>query len=152
MSIVGHTPAPNIASQRLLERLLPERGREARAVVLLVAAPRVVDEHVEAAVVGLDARDERLDLRRVGVIADDADPGAAAGADLRRGVLDGAGHVVGARARARRAPGDVDRGAGLAEDGGDGGAGAAAGAGDEGDAVGEVGHARHHRAPARRVQ
>ena len=85
--------------------------------------------------VGLDAGDERLDLRRVGVIADDADPGAAAGADLGRGVLDGAGHVVGARARARGAPGDVDGGAGLPEDGGDGGAGAAAGAGDEGDAV-----------------
>jgi hypothetical protein len=30
----------------------------------------------------------RLDLRRVGVIADDADPGAAARADLGRGVLD----------------------------------------------------------------
>ena len=97
--------------------------------------------------VGVDARDERLDLRRVGVIADDADPGAAAGAGLRRGVLHGAGHVVGTRARARGAPADVDGGAGLPEDGGDGGAGPAAGAGDEGDAVGEVGHARHHRAP-----
>ena len=83
VSIVGHTPAPNIASQRRSQRLLPERRREARAVVLLVAAPGVVDQHVEAAVVGVDARDERLDLRRVGVIADDADPGAAARARPR---------------------------------------------------------------------
>ena len=84
VSIVGHTPAPNIASQRCCSGCSQNGAMNARAVVVLVAAPRVVDEHVEAAVVGADARDERLDLRRVGVVADDADPGAAAGASPRR--------------------------------------------------------------------
>ena len=125
----------------LLQRLLPERRGEGGAVVCVVAAPRVVDEHVEAAVVGGDARDERARPAPRSVWSHTTrDPGAAARGHRVGGVLDGARQVLGARARARRAPGDVDGGAALAEDGGDGSAGAAAGAGDEGDAVGEVGH------------
>ena len=65
----------------------------------------------------------RLDLRRVGVVAHDADAGAAARGHRVGGVLDGARHALGARARTRRAAGDVDRGAALAQDGGDGSAG-----------------------------
>jgi hypothetical protein len=65
-----------------VEIVLPELGVPPGEVV---AAPDVVDEDVEASLVGLDARYERLHLRRVEVVADDRHslPSSLAGASGR---------------------------------------------------------------------
>ena len=50
------------------KRRLPEGEKRDLAVVLLVAAPDVVDEQVQPIVIGGDAREDRFDLRVVAVV------------------------------------------------------------------------------------
>src|SRR5690606_24081946 len=84
----------------------PERRAE---VGELVAAPDVVDHDVELALLALDLRAERLDLRLDGVVDLYGDAAPSARADHLRGLLDG----LGARSRGGSAadapPGAVDR-------------------------------------------
>jgi hypothetical protein len=107
-------------------RLLPERATEVAHV--LVATPDVVDEHVEATVLGPHAVEERLDLRVARVVDVDGDALSAAGTAPCGRQLGGLGerlrHVlelaVPHRDRARRAsaggaPGRVDGRAALGE-------------------------------------
>src|SRR5205823_8979285 len=88
---------------------LPER----RLVIEreLIAAPRVVDEQIEAALVAPDPVEERLDLRVVRVVAADSDAGAAAGGQLGGGVVDRPGAAERGRLAADGAAGHVDGGA-----------------------------------------
>jgi hypothetical protein len=53
-----------------------------------IAAPHVVDQHVEAPFVALDAGHERLDLDRVGVVDAHGDAAAAQVAHELGGLLD----------------------------------------------------------------
>ena len=57
-------------AQASVEIVLPQLGVPAGEVI---AAPDVVDEDVEASLLGLDARHQPLHLRRVEVVADDGD-------------------------------------------------------------------------------
>ena len=111
----------------------------------LLAAPDVVDEHVEAALLGVDALDERLDLVGLEVVGRDGDAVAAGGRDELGGLLDRLRAVVLRAGGARAAAGAVDGGAGLAERDGDAAAGAAGRAGDERDRAFEVGRHDAHR-------
>jgi hypothetical protein len=55
-------------------RLLPEGGAEARPVELLVAAPDVVDEQVEAALFLREAGEQGFDLGVRRMVAANGDP------------------------------------------------------------------------------
>jgi hypothetical protein len=110
---------------------LPERRLEVERE--LVAAPRVVDEQVEPAVVVADPLEQRLDLRVVRVVAANGDACAAARGQLLRGVVDRAGTVERGRLAANGAAGDIDDRAFLAEDERDPLSAAAARTGDERD-------------------
>ena len=112
---------------------LPERGLVVERE--LVAAPRVVDEQVEPAVVSLDPLEEPLYLSVLRVVASDRDPGAAALRHLVGGVVDGAGPVEGRRLAADAPPSDVDGGALLAKHERDPLPATAASPGDERDAI-----------------
>jgi hypothetical protein len=93
---------------------LPERRLEVERE--LVAAPRVVDEQVEAAVLVADPLEQRLDLRVVRVVAANRDARTAAGGQLLSGVVDRAGSPERGRPSADGAAGDVDDCALLPED------------------------------------
>src|SRR5713226_2897295 len=67
---------------------VPERQRRVRRD--LIPAPRVVHQHVQAALRGTDAVEHRRRLRVIDVITADRDTGPAAGGDLLGGVLNGA--------------------------------------------------------------
>ena len=121
--------------QAVAEVVLPHRRVP---VEELLAAPDVVDEHVEPALLAVDALDERLDLVGLEVVGRHGDAGAAGLRDQLGGLLDRLGAVVLGAGGARAAAGAVDGGAGLAERDGDAAAGAAGGAGDEGDRAFEV--------------
>ena len=99
----------------------------------LLAAPDVVDEHVEPALLVVDAAHERLDLGGLEVVGRDGDALASGGGDELRRLLDRLRAVVLRAGGARAAAGAVDGGAGLAERDGDAAAGAAGRAGDERD-------------------
>jgi len=102
--------------QAAVEVVLPQRHVP---LDQLLAAPDVVDEHVEAALLGLDPRDERLHLRGDQMVDLDRDPIPARLADELGGLLDRLGAVVLRAPLAGRAPRAVDGRAGLAErDGG----------------------------------
>ena len=116
--------------QAVVEVVLPERRVELEQ---LLAAPDVVDEQVEPAVVGVDPLDERGDLRRVEVVDRDGDPLAAGRGDQLRGLLDRLRAVVPPSA-ARGCCGRCSRRcARLAERDRDAAPGAAGRAGDERD-------------------
>jgi len=102
-----------------------------------VPAPHVVDDYVEAGLLGADAGDEGRDVLGSAVVAPDRDAGAAGGGDQVGGVLDGLGAVHVGAGGAGGAAGDVDGGAGGAELGGDATPGAAGCAGHEGDLPGQ---------------
>ena len=92
-------------SQTVVEAVLPHRRVPLRQ---LLAAPDVVDQHVEAALLGVDALDERLDLRRLQVVDLGRDPGAACGVDELGGLLDRLRPVVLRAPVPRRSTGAVD--------------------------------------------
>ena len=106
-----------------------------------LAAPDVVDEHVEPALLLLDALDQRRDLLGHEVVGRDGDAAAAGLGDELGGLLDRLRAVVLRAGGARAAAGAVDGGAGLAERDGDPAPGAAGRAGDEGDLAIQGGHA-----------
>jgi hypothetical protein len=116
--------------QAAVEVVLPDRRVPLDE---LLAAPDVVDEQVEAAVLGLDAAHERLDLRRHEVVDVDGDALATRVGHELGGLLDRLRAVVLRAPLARRAPRAVDRRVGLAERDGRAAAGAAGGARDERD-------------------
>jgi hypothetical protein len=83
----------------------------------------VVDEHVETPLIGVDAREQRLDVFGLEVIHADGDAAAAARRHHLRRLLDGLG-AAGVRAGRRRviaraAPGAVNGGARFSEHAGD---------------------------------
>ncbi len=102
--------------QSLVEVVLPD-GR--LPVEEVLAAPDVVDQDVEAALLGVDPVDERLHLRRVQMVGGHGDAPAARLGDQVGGVLDRLGPVVLGAAGAGGAAGDVHRGARRAEFHGD---------------------------------
>ncbi|GAA3066719.1 hypothetical protein GCM10020000_58630 [Streptomyces olivoverticillatus] len=81
----------------------------------VVAAPHVVDQHVEPPLLPLDAPDELLDLLGHQVVGGHRDAGAARRRDQLRRLLDGLRPADLAAPLARRAPGRVHHGPGLAE-------------------------------------
>src|SRR4029453_18253260 len=93
---------------------LPER----RLIVEreLVAAPGVVDEQIETALLGADPPEQRLDLGVVRMVTANGDAGTAAGGELLGRVVDRAGTVERGRLTANAAAGDVDGRALLPED------------------------------------
>src|SRR4029453_14788693 len=74
----------------------------------LVAAPGVVDEQIEAAVLRADPLEQRLDLGAVRGVAANGDAHAPAGGQLLSRVVDRAGTVERGRLTANAAAGDVD--------------------------------------------
>ena len=89
----------SIASRRIrspvVEVVLPDRRVPLRRAALQqLAAPDVVDEHVEVPVVAGDAPGETLHLRGVEMVDDDRDAGAAELRDERGRLLDRLGPVV----------------------------------------------------------
>ncbi|GLZ48172.1 hypothetical protein Acsp06_43570 [Actinomycetospora sp. NBRC 106375] len=76
----------------------------------LLAAPDVVDQHVEAPLVAVDPLDESADLVVDEVVDRDGDAHTAGSLDELRGLLDRLGAVVLRAAPTSAAPGDVDRG------------------------------------------
>ncbi len=125
---VAHDP------QRVLERVLPHALDPAGE---RIAAPDVVDEHVEAAVLGADPVHQRRDVRRIGVVAADGNPGPACGVDPLGGALDRLRSVHLRALLARGAAAAVDGGSERSELDGDRAAAAAGGAGDKGDPAGK---------------
>jgi hypothetical protein len=117
-----------------VEVVLPDRRVPLEQAL---AAPDVVDQHVEAAALGVDALHERPDLRRLEVVGGDRDPLAAGRADELGGLVDRLRPVVLRAPPAGAAAAAVDRGAGLAECDGDAAPGAAGGAGHEGHLAGQ---------------
>jgi hypothetical protein len=103
----------------------------------VVAAPDVVDEHVEAAVDGADPVHERRHVCWVAVIAAHGDPFPAGGGDALRGFLDGFGPVQHRAAGAGAAAAAIHRGAERSELDGDGAAAPARGTRDESDTARE---------------
>ena len=71
--------------QAAVEVVLPQRRVPLRQVL---AAPDVVDQHVEAVLLGVDALHERLDLHRLEVVDRDGEAPAAGGLDELGGLLD----------------------------------------------------------------
>src|SRR5699024_9480342 len=71
--------------QRGIERVLPDRLTPADEVV---AAPDIVHEHVQSAVLGANAVDERCNVVRVIVVASYGDSHATGSDDALGGVLD----------------------------------------------------------------
>ena len=114
--------------RRLPHRLVPlHRG----------GAPDVVDEHVQRALLGVDAIDERLDLVGHEVVDRDGDPPPAGGVDQLGRLLDRLRPVHLRALRPCGAPGAVHGGAGRAQLHGDPPPGGPGGAGDEGDPPGQ---------------
>src|SRR6516164_4218661 len=79
-------------------RLLPEGGAKARPVLLFVAAPDVVDEHVEAALFLFHAGKQGFDLGVRRMVAADGDPLPTPPRDRIRSISDGAGKTFGCAA------------------------------------------------------
>src|ERR1051326_5720594 len=82
----------------------------------LVAAPRVVDEHVEPALLAPDPIEQGLDLGVVCVVAANWDPDAAASAQFLGGFVDRPGPAERRRLAPHVAASDVDGRTLLAED------------------------------------
>ncbi len=123
------------------QRLLPERCVEERRVgfaALLVTAPGVVHEQVEAAALAADVLEEPLDVRVDGVVTANRDADAAALAHQLGAVLDRAGATLRRTTAADAAAGDVDGRPSLAEHGCDRTAGTSTRAGDDRDAVTQI--------------
>jgi hypothetical protein len=116
--------------QPALEVVLPERRAPLEEVL---GAPDVVDEHVEAAVVGVDALDEPRHLVGVQVVDRDGDALAAGRGDQLGGLLDRLRAVDLGAPLARAAARRVDGRARLAQRHRDAAAGAPRRAGDERD-------------------
>ena len=121
------------------EVVLPDgRVPLGRAALQLLAAPDVVDEHVDVAQVVADLLGQLLHLTGIEMVDGAGDPGAAqVGHELGR-LLDRLGPVVvrpGRPGRSGAATGAHHRRARLAQRGRDATPGAAGGAGDDGDAT-----------------
>ena len=87
----------------------------------------------------LNAREERLDARRVGAVGRHGDPATTPGGDFVGGVVDRAvGAVEGPRTAPGGPAGDIDSGARGAECPGNSPPGAPAAAGDDGDMTASV--------------
>ena len=125
----------------LRARLVPEGDHRDSECLAFVAAPDVVDEQVQAAVLGSDALEECFDVVVDRVVAVDRDAVATAGGDFVGGIVDGSWQAIDGGCVAGGAACDVDRCAGFAQNGGDCAAGAAAGAGYDCDFVFEASHA-----------
>ena len=97
------------------------------------AAPDVVDQHVEPALLGVDPGDQVADLLGHQVVDPDRDAGAAGRGDQLGGLLDGLRPVHLGAAGPAAAPGGVDGGAGRAELHGDLPTGAPGRPGDQRD-------------------
>src|SRR4051794_988308 len=120
----------------MIEGLLPERNAWQRtALTVLIAAPHVVDQHVEPSLLRANLLEQGLNVAIDGVIAPHRDAAATSCRDLPGTIIHGARHVVCGEAAADTATGDVDRGSRLAELEGNASSRAAAGAGDEDDCV-----------------
>ena len=141
----GVTRGDQVADQGLVEQGADGADVEAPDLGIPVdhpvAAPDVVDQHVQPALLGLDAGDERLHLRLVLVIDPDGVGGPAGGFDQFGGLLDDLRASRGrdpAPAGAARA---IDYRPGPAELDGDAATCAPGGAGDQGDlSVQRLGH------------
>jgi hypothetical protein len=129
--------------QAVVEVVLPQRRIPLEQ---LLAAPDVVDQHVEAVRLRVDAGHQRGDPGRVEVVDDDGDPAAAGGGHQLRGLLDGLGAAVLGGAPGGAAAGAPDGRAGRAEGHGDAAPGAAGGPGDQRDGAGQVGRCVVHGA------
>jgi hypothetical protein len=103
----------------------------------LLAAPDVVDQHVEPAVVAVDPPDQVRDLLGLEMVGLHRDPRAAGGRDELGGLLDRLRAVVLRPLLARRAAGAVDGRPRLPQRDGRPAAGAARRAGDERHLAGE---------------
>ncbi len=90
--------------EAVLEVVLPDRLVPLEQAL---AAPDVVDEHVQAAVLGVDAPDELRDLCWLEMVDRDGDPHAPGVADELGGLLDRLGPVVLRAPLPRRAAGAV---------------------------------------------
>jgi hypothetical protein len=102
LDAVAHDP------QRVVERVLPHALDPAGE---RVAAPDVVDQHVQAAVLGPDPVHQRRDVGCSSVVAADGYPGPARGVDPLRGALDRLRSVHLRAPAAGRAAAAVDSGA-----------------------------------------
>ena len=116
-------------AQAAVEVVLPDRRVP---LGQLLAAPDVVDQHVEATLLVVDARDEVAHLIGLQVVDRDRDPAAAGGVDELGGLLDRLRPVVLGPVLARGAPGAVDGRARFAQR-------------DGGAAPGTPARARHER-------
>ncbi|MDQ0835333.1 hypothetical protein QF032_007177 [Streptomyces achromogenes] len=116
--------------QSVVQVVLPDGGVPLEE---LLAAPDVVDQDVEAALLVRDALDKGPHLRRVEVVGGYGDAPAAGLGDQVGGVLYGLGAVVLGAPLAGGAPGHVDGGAGRAQLHGDAPAGAPGRSRDQGD-------------------
>ena len=115
-------------AQAVAEMVLPDRLVPLEQIF---AAPDVVDEDVEPAMVAADPFDQRLHLLGLQMVGRDRDAMAAQRRHQLGGLLDRLRALVLGKAVARRAAGDIDGGAGGAELGGDAAAGSARGASDK---------------------
>jgi hypothetical protein len=93
-------------------RLLPERLTPDPA---FVAAERTVNEEVEAAMLPIHPREQRLHLRVVRVVDAHRDADAAPRNDVLGGLVDGPCHTISCRPAPNATPGDVDSCPRLAE-------------------------------------
>ena len=108
----GQSQGPEAGVERLLpDRLVPGDQR--------VAAPDVVHQHVEPALLGVDPGDQVADLLGHQVVDLNGDAGAAGRGDQLGGLLDGLRPVHLGAAGPGAATGGVDGGAGRAELNGD---------------------------------
>ncbi len=106
-----------------------------------VAAPDVVDQDVEAALLVAHPLEERAHLVLPRVVHPGVDAVAAVRGDELRRLFDGLGPVLAARRPAAYAPaGAVDRGPGFPQHAGDAAPGAAGGAGDHRDLAVQCAH------------
>ena len=96
-------------------KTVPEIVLPDRRVPLLeiLSTPQVVDQHVQAALLSADPRDQRFDLARHKVVNPDRDAPAAGRGDLLGGFFDGLRPAILGLLRPRRSAGHIDGRAGL---------------------------------------
>ena len=124
-----------------MKGLLPKRHKRQRpAFAVLVAAPHVVDENVEPAMITADAAEKRFDIGVDCVVALDGDAAAAALGYLAGGLVDRARHVIRGLSAPHTAASHIHGGPGGAKFEGDAPPGTAARASDQRDGVVQLCH------------